>query len=43
MKIVNNLFVFLLCSYSAWGQTSKTVSGVVLDQSDNEPIVSGST
>ncbi|MCL1937477.1 MAG: outer membrane beta-barrel protein [Candidatus Azobacteroides sp.] len=42
MKIINSLIIFLLCSFCAWGQTNITVSGVVLDQSDNEPIVAGS-
>jgi hypothetical protein len=42
MKIKANLLIFLLCSFSVWGQTNMTLSGIVLDQSNNDPIVAGS-
>ncbi|MDR0864299.1 MAG: outer membrane beta-barrel protein [Candidatus Symbiothrix sp.] len=42
MKIVGNALIFLLLSFSAFGQKNITLSGTILDKVDNEPIVAGS-
>jgi hypothetical protein len=42
MKIFSNILIFLFCSFSVFGQKNNTLSGTVLDKTDNEPIVAGS-
>jgi hypothetical protein len=41
IKIISNLFFFLLCSFSLWGQNNITLSGKIVDKTDNEPIIAG--
>jgi hypothetical protein len=42
MKFVGNIFLFLLCTFSVFGQENITLSGTIVDKADNEPIVAGS-
>ncbi|MDR1437084.1 MAG: outer membrane beta-barrel protein [Candidatus Symbiothrix sp.] len=40
MKFFLNTFITLFCSLSVFGQKNSTVSGILLDKSDNEPVIS---
>jgi len=43
MKILGNFFFFVLfCTLSAFGQTNLTLSGILVDKANHEPILSGS-
>ena len=42
MKILGNLLILLLCSFSVFSQNNLTLSGSLIDKADNEPIISGS-
>ncbi|GHT45508.1 collagen-binding protein [Bacteroidia bacterium] len=42
MKNFGGALLLVLCSATALGQTKADLSGVILDKSDNEPIVAGS-
>lgn len=41
IKFFGNLCVFLLCSLSVLSQNTISLSGKILDENDNEPIVAG--
>jgi len=42
MKLVGNILIFLMCSFSVFGQKNTTLSGIFLDKMDDLPIVAGS-
>ena len=43
MKLLSNIFIFTLCfTLSAFSQTNITLSGVLIDKSTREPVLSGS-
>ena len=42
MKFIGNIFIFLLCSFSVFGQKNITLSGTLLDKADDEPIIAAS-
>lgn len=42
MKVLGNIFLFLLCSVSLFSQQTMSVSGTLLEKENNEPVVGGS-
>jgi len=42
MKFIGNTLIFLLCSFSLFGQKNITLSGTIFDNTEKEPVIAAS-